>query len=410
MVAPIENLKMAWAALKANRLRSILTALIIGIGITALVGILTAIDALTLTINDSFSRFGANTFTIRNREMSLGGPRRQAPAKPISWSEAQKFIRKFEGPSGTKVSVRFFASGATTVKHRNQKTNPNVVVWGGDASYIETGGYELSEGRNFTPVEIQTGGNVCIVGQEIVTRLFPDGNPLQAIIDVGSHRCRIIGVLQSKGSGMGRSNDRIVVLPVQTARGSIAKGNESYDLLVKVPQPTLLDPTMDEAFQVMRQVRRLHRWEGENFAIIKSDQIAKDLIENLSFITWATTAIGLITLLGAAIALMNIMLVSVTERTREIGTRKALGATQKTIRWQFLWESILIGQMGGIIGVVLGISIGNLVGLLVGSGFIIPWAWIITAVVLCFLVGVGSGYYPAKKAAALDPIEALRHE
>lgn len=407
-----ENIRISLRAIKSQLLRTTLTALIISFGIMALVGILTAIDAIKSSINSNFTSMGANTFTIRNREMTVRigkNGKRPKSFRNITYDEAIKFSKEYSFPASPSVST--MASGAATLKFESKKSNPNIRVFGGDENYLATSGYELESGRNFSSQEIQYGNHVVIIGKDVVTALFDTKtDPLDKIITVGSGKYRVIGVLKSKGNSMGFGGDKVSILPLANVRQYFSRPNMTFTINVMVNNSQLMDAAVGEAMGTFRRIRKVAVGEDENFEITKSDNLANLLIDNIQKVTAGATAIGIITLLGAAIGLMNIMLVSVTERTREIGIRKAIGANAKTIRSQFLVEAIVICQIGGLLGIVLGIAIGNLISMQLGVGFIIPWFWIISGIILCMFVGLISGLYPAIKASKLDPIEALRFE
>lgn len=407
-----ELIKEAFASIKSQILRAILTILIITIGITALVGILTSIDSIKNSINSNFTSMGANTFTIRNRGLNIHIGKKGKKAKrfkPISFKEALEFKKRFDFPAN--VSLSAVASRIAVLKYRSNKTNPNIDVIGGDENYLINSGYEIETGRNFSKSELERGSNVIIIGKEILNTLFPEKKkPLGELISVGSIKYKVIGILKSKGSSFGFGGDKIAIIPLLNMKRNFSTQKTSYTISVLAMSPYDMEIAINEAKGLFHIIRKDKISSEDSFEIIRSDSLANMLIENIKYVTIAATLIGIITLLGAAIGLMNIMLVSVTERTREIGTRKAMGATPKLIRWQFLTEAILICQLGGIFGIIIGILLGNVVSFIIGSNFIVPWFWIIMAVVLCFIVGVLSGIYPAKKAAKLNPIDALRYE
>jgi putative ABC transport system permease protein len=407
-----ENLRISMRSIRANMLRAVLTMLIIGFGIMALVGILTAIDAIKNSITEEFSRMGANTFSIESRSMNVhfGGEReRRRNYDYISYREAREFKESFKFPA--EVSIWTRATGIATVKYKSEKTHPNVSVFGADENYITTAGYEIGEGRNFTAQEVESNRNYALVGKGVIKTVFDSNEPaLDKVVTIGNGKYKIIGILAEKGSSMGGEGDRLCILPYSNVRQYFSRPNMRYSINVTPADGALMEAAQGEAEGVFRQVRNLDVKDESDFHINKSDSLANMMIENLKFVTIAATLIGVITLFGAVIGLMNIMLVSVTERTREIGIRKAIGAKSDTIRQQFLFESVLIGQMGGAIGIILGILVGNIVSMIIGTPFFIPWPWIIMGVVLCFLVGIVSGYYPAQKASKLDPIRALHYE
>ncbi len=406
-----ENIREALRSIRAQLLRTILTVLIIAVGITALVGILTSIDAMESSITDNFSSMGSNTFAIRNYGTAIHSQRDGKKAKSyrrISFDEATAFKKRFEFPALASISMR--ATALATLKHKSEKTNPNIFVFGIDENYLLTNGYKLASGRNFSEHDIQYGTHGVIIGSSIKNELFPDSDPIDKVISIGSGKYRVIGVLEEKGSSIGFSADKNAFIPLTNARQYFSSSNPTFLVSVMTYNPEDMDAAIGEATGLFRIIRGDKIGKDPSFEISRSDNISQMLLSNLSNVTLSATVIGLITLLGAAIGLMNIMLVSVTERTREIGVRKAIGAAASTIRNQFLIEAIVICQLGGLLGIIFGIAIGNVVGGFMGSGFIIPWAWMLLGISLCIVVGLVSGIYPAYKAAKLDPIESLRYE
>lgn len=408
-----ENIKIAFHSIRTQLLRTVLTILIIAIGIMALIGILTAIEVIKSSISSNFTNMGANTFTIRNRGTTVRiGKRGKGPInyKTISYDDAIRFKKEYNY-SGAVTALSVRATAGATLKHKSKKSNPNIFVFGVDENYLLTAGYDIEFGRNFSYQDMQLGNNVILLGKDAASSIFgKKEQPLNNEITVGPARYKVIGVLKEKGNASGFGGDKICMIPLSNARQSFSRPNMSYVISVLAPGSQNMDGAIAEANGTMRVIRKIPLGQEDNFDLTKSDNLANMLIENLQKVTIGATAIGFITLLGAAIGLMNIMLVSVSERTREIGVRKALGATKLVIRRQFIIEAIVICQLGGLLGILLGVSAGNILAIQFDVGFIVPWAWVMGGILLCVAVGMISGIYPAVKAANLNPIEALRSE
>jgi putative ABC transport system permease protein len=420
-----DTLSLSFRTVKGNKLRSGITIAIIAFGIMALIGIITAIKAMNQSLTESFSTMGANAFSIRfkDRQIRMGDnqevkkttknslkEKKSNIGRIITYEEARTFKERYNFPAS--VSISNMGPRNTIVNYEKLKTNPNVRVIGGDDNYLLLNGYTLFVGRNINSLDIQSGRNTCIIGNSISKKLFNDrpDKAVDKVIKVSGISYRVIGVLKDKGSSAFLNADNVIITSYNNVRRLFNNTKASFNIGIMVNNVKDMDIAIGEAKGTFRPIRKLDLKETDNFFIDKSDSIVQVFINVLGGITTAAAFIGLITLIGAAIGLMNIMLVAVNERTREIGLIKALGGQKRSIRQQFLFESIIISLIGAIFGIVLGILVGNVFGLVLHTGFVVPWGWAFIGIVVCSLVGLFAGLYPAYKASALDPIVALRYE
>lgn len=418
-------LSLAFRSVRSNMLRTVLTVLIIALGIMALVVVNTAIKAIGQKFSESFSTMGANGFTIRYKERNIrfggGGDeikkekkgskkeKKSNLGKIIRKEEAEIFLKNYKFPSQKSVSV--FGTRNAIASYETKKTSPNVYLLGSDDNYAVLNGYKVKFGRNLNTADVQSARNVCLLGYDVATKLFNE-NPeraVNAIIRVQNIPYRVAGILDSRGSSFGMSWDNRIITTYTNIHRQFSSGM-SYVIAIMTTDIKKVQVAMGEAEGVFRSVRKLATTEENNFVLDRNDSVAEKAMNSLGMISLSALFIGFITLFGAAIGLMNIMLVAVTERTKEVGLIKALGGKRKTVMLQFLTESIIISVLGALLGILLGVSLGNLFSLLIGTGFVIPWDWVMLAIVICSITGLLAGLYPALKAGKLNPIEALRYE
>lgn len=404
-----ELVGMALHSIRSNALRTSLTIAIIGIGIWALVGIFGAINAIQNSILDSFSSMGANTFSISrfDSETRLSSEKKVNPI--ITYREANNFLESFDVP-GARTSISFLGTGNAEVSYESKKTEPEVSVIGVNENYLINSGLDLEIGRNLSQFDVQNNQTVCIIGSDLAKSLFPNSEAIDQIINVRGMRLTVIGVLEGKGGSFFGNKDFNLLLPLNLARGIYTNPDIDYEISTYIPDNNLLDESMDRAIFNMRNIRNRTPRDSNNFGVQKSDEFLRILKENTMVLSIAGTAISIITIMGSSIALMNIMLVSVSERTREIGVRKALGAKKRHIFQQFFIETLVISQLGCLLGIVLGVGTAMIFAKLFDFAMVIPWTVIIAAIGIAVVTALLAGTYPAKKAAALDPVESLRYE
>lgn len=418
---------LAFRTVRSNKLRTGLTVAIIAFGIMALVGIITAIKAMNQKFSESFSSMGANAFTVRFKERNIhfggGGNNNEVKlskksnkkekksnlGKKITKDEAELFVKTYHYPSTTSISI--FGNRNSIVTKEERKTSPNVTLFGGDENYLLLNGLTIAEGRNISKGEVQSASNVCILGNDVAKKLFKEsiGMAVNSTVRINNIPFRVVGVMASRGSTFGFSRDNMVVISYTSAYRNFPSDN-SYVVAVLTQDILQVNEAMGEAEAAFRPIRKLTTTEESNFVLDKSDSVAEKAMNSLGFLTISATVIGLITLIGAAIGLMNIMLVSVSERTKEVGLVKAIGGKSKMVRRQFLLEAMIISVLGAIFGIVLGILVGNIFSIVLSTGFVVPWNWVAYGIVICSIVGLLAGLYPALKAGRLNPIEALRYE
>ncbi|GAB2536169.1 ABC transporter permease [Rufibacter soli] len=408
----LENIKEGFRSIKSNLLRTVLTALIISIGIMSLVGILTAIEGIKYSVSNTFSTLGANSFDIEKKWDGRGsrGGRQNKMYPDITEFQAKQYKELMQDKA--RVSISAQVSGSVAVKAGNIKTNPTNSVVGGDENFLVNENYDLDLGRPFSSLEYETGAPVAIIGDEIAEKLFPKQSPEGKSIIMLGRRFKVVGKIKSQGGGMGGGgSNRLIIIPLEAATQIPTPTPLTFNIKSAILGETSLAYAMEEATGIMRKVRQDRLGQEASFEITRSDSVEQTLNKITGYLKTGGFLVGFITLLGASIGLMNIMMVSVTERTREIGIRKALGATIKQIRQQFLIEAIVICVLGGIVGILLGVLMGNGIAILIGQGeFFVPWLWMAVGMAICVTVGLFSGYYPAYKASKLDPIESLRYE
>ncbi len=406
----IQSILMALQAVRANKLRSFLTLISIAIGVFSLIAVGSLIESLNSTVDDQLEALGETSVFIQKAPaMQFGNDwRKYARRKSITYSQYQDFKAEM---TLTKIMSAFSASGAKVIKSGNKETDPNVTLMGADENYFTIMSDNLIDGRSLSFDDVRFKRNVVVIGNDVLVKLFPDGKALGKDVTIGQQKFTVIGLLEPKGAMMGQSQDNRAIIPVtQFLKYYASWWDESLTIQMRAPSKDKIDETIDEAIGILRTLRNVKPWEENDFEIESNEAIGdqfSSLTEYLVYFGWVT---GGISLLAAGVGIMNIMLISVKERTKEIGVRKAVGAKRINIVIQFLIETITLAQLGGLIGIILGIVVGNIFGQMMGMDLTLPFLWIFIAVSICTMMGIIFGVYPAFKAAKLDPIDALRYE
>ena len=406
-----ESFRMAIESIRQNKLRSILTLLGISIGVFSVIGVMTAIRTLESSVSSQLDILGTNTFTINKspviRIHGPGGDKKIRKRKNITYAHYEEMKKRAVLP--LRVSV-IDETGERNIRYKDKTLKKSAQVNGGDESALRSLNTYLADGRNFTPDDIRFARNVTILGPDVVDILFPFEDPIRKVVKIKGIDYTVIGVTERKGQAFGQSQDYFVIIPISLYTQRFSNKRTSLRITFESKSAELYDKTMDEAIGLMRVVRQVPVGEENDFEVISNEELMNTFAGFTGGIKLFAGSVSVIALLVAGIGIMNIMLVSVTERIKEIGIRKAIGATKRDILTQFLMEAIFLSQFGGVVGVILGIAGGNLVAILLKVPAVIPMDWAFYGMAVCSLIGIGFGIYPAWRAANLDPIESLRFE
>jgi putative ABC transport system permease protein len=410
-----ETLRLALASLSSNKLRSSLTMLGIAVGVFSVIGVMTVITGLRSNIESGLNVLGANSFQFtKYPAINFSDPRQRfANRRDISYPQAARFKELMRGSAEVSLSLR---RGGRRVSYLDRTTNPNIPLIGADDNFLTSRNFELAAGRNIGPDDVEFGRAVVIIGDDIVKRLFVNEEAIGRLVRIDGQSYTVIGVLVPKGSAFGQSQDNNAITPITQymaiygGYGQAGRFNRSVGINVQAPSQAELLATQDTATGMMRLVRGLAPEDNNDFEVFSNDSLIESFNKVASVVAIGAFVISAIALLASGVGVMNIMLVSVTERTKEIGIRKSIGAKKRNILMQFLIEAVLLSMVGGLAGITFGVVGGNIAAQILNASTVFPWGWAITGLTVCSAIGVTFGFYPAWKAAALDPIEALRYE
>jgi putative ABC transport system permease protein len=408
-----EILRMALGSLGVNKLRSILTMAGITIGVFSVIGVMTTVSALRGSIETGLSFLGTNMFQFgKFPVMQNNGPDRHKydSRRNITLAQAQRYQRLMEDFSDVICLKVFNQEGAVQAVYQNRKTTPNLTFVGGNEHFLTANQFAIDLGRNLTAEDVDLGRPVVLIGQDVLKKLFPSESPLGKMIKVNDRAYTVIGILAEKGSMFGQSQDDFAIVPITRFLGDFGANRFTVNIATQAPSQTVYNETIDKAITTMRIVRGLKAEDENDFELYSNDSLIAAFAKVADVVAAGSLVISGIALLAAGVGIMNIMLVSVTERTKEIGIRKSIGARKASILIQFLIEAVTISLLGGIAGILLGVIAGNGLAMMLKASVVFPWDWAAIGLIVCSAIGVGFGFYPAWKAAALDPIEALRYE
>ena len=406
-----ELIRISFNTLKANKLRAALTLSGIIIGVFSIIAIMTLLNALQAGIEGGLSELGSNTFQIQKfPAIQVGGPggnRKYRNRPDITYEQGLRLMEK--STTYKYVSLEDYVY-EKSLKTSRDATNPNYYVGGVLPTYLECNNRSVQFGRFITESDLINNSRVCVIGMDAVDKLFPNVNPVGQYITIDNNEFQVIGVFEKKGEGFGSSNDNFALLPITTMQQIYGKNNRSINIAIQAPSKETYNETVENVISVMRTIRKDKPGEADSFEIYSNESLIGQVNSFTVYFKYGAGFISFIAMLAAGVGIMNIMLVSVTERTKEIGIRKAIGAKNNSVLIQFLIEAIILCEFGGIIGIALGVITGNLIGLYLSSPVVIPYDWVVIGLVVCSVVGIVFGVYPAYKAAKLNPIDALRYE